>query len=354
MKLAQALAAWLANVWRLLCGVVVFWRTGKTPEFARRSMVELFSRSNGWTNDAIHFWVSRLKPPLALGPARGVLGDLTPEDVAALADDLRHRGYRVFPGVVPPEVCGRLLRLGETVRCTPWYFPPPQPEPAPYDRSRIIAPTYWAVEEELVNDATYQELMCDPSLLAVAQAYLGTAPVLGTCAMWWSPVFNRTACDPSAQLYHFDCAHTKWLKLFIYLTETTAGHGPHCFVAHSHRPSRTTAELLKLGQKRIPDEVIARHFPADDILEFTGPAGTIILEDTRGFHKGKVPLTGERLMMELEFCNSLFGATEATPTIRLSPGPLAEAAARYPRIYRRFQFRHEAAGGPPRRQPQAA
>lgn len=334
----------LLNYWRLLNALIVYGRTGKTPEFGRKSMVELFCSTNGWSHDLVHFGARQFNPPVQFGEAHGVLGNLSPADVAAMAEDLRVKGYRVFPAAVPPEVCDRLVRLGERVRCTPWYFPPPMPEPAPYDRGNIVAPTYWAVEDELVNDPVYQDFMCDPSLLAVSQAYLGTAPLLGNCGLWWSTVFNRVACDPSAQLYHFDCARTKWLKIFIYLTDTTTGHGPHCFVAHSHRPSKTTAVLLRRGHVRISDDDIEKSFPKEDIREFTGPRGTIILEDTRGFHKGKVPLTGERLMMEVEFCNSLFGAPYPTPTINLRPGsPLADAVARYPRVYTRFRFVREEA-----------
>ena len=44
------------------------------------------------------------------------------------------------------------------------------------------------------------------------------------------------------------------------------------------------------------------------ITEITGPRGTIIAADTCGLHKGKLVERGSRLILQLEFTNSLFGA----------------------------------------------
>ena len=149
--------------------------------------------------------------------------------------------------------------------------------------------------------------------------------------MWWSPTHTKDACSPSAQLYHFDMDRTKWLLAFVYLTDVTTDNGPHCFVAGSHRPGPTTRELLKLGHTRIPDATIEKHYPKESILELTGPRGTVIIEDSRGFHKGKAPRAGERLLLEVQFCNSLFGATSPRATVRTEPNsPLANMMAQLP------------------------
>jgi hypothetical protein len=56
----------------------------------------------------------------------------------------------------------------------------------------------------------------------------------------------------------------------------------------------------------------------DDVTELTGPAGTIMAVDTIGLHKGKTPVTADRLALENEFSTSLFGMDyerpEFTPT----------------------------------------
>ena len=58
---------------------------------------------------------------------------------------------------------------------------------------------------------------------------------------------------------------------------------------------------------RIQDAEIYESFPKQDVLEIAGSKGTIIAVDTRGLHKGKVLERGERLLLQFEFTNSLFG-----------------------------------------------
>ena len=50
----------------------------------------------------------------------------------------------------------------------------------------------------------------------------------------------------------------------------------------------------------------SRFIDPEDMVEIGGPRGTIFAEDTRGLHKGKHLLTGDRLLFQLEFSNSLF------------------------------------------------
>jgi hypothetical protein len=60
--------------------------------------------------------------------------------------------------------------------------------------------------------------------------------------------------------------------------------------------------------ERISDAEIARHYRAQDIVEIDGQAGTVFAADTRGFHKGTFPKSGDRLVIQIEYANSLFGA----------------------------------------------
>jgi hypothetical protein len=97
----------------------------------------------------------------------------------------------------------------------------------------------------------------------------------------------------------------KFLKFLFYLTDVGPENGPHTYVSGSHK--RKPAALLKDG--RISDEEILRQYAKEQVVEITGPRGMIIAEDTRGLHKGKAPLSGDRLMLQIEFANSLFGTT---------------------------------------------
>jgi hypothetical protein len=67
--------------------------------------------------------------------------------------------------------------------------------------------------------------------------------------------------------------------------------------------------MLRRGYVRLSDEEVLTHYGADRQIEFTAPRGTLIVEDTRGLHKGKAVRDRARLILQLQFSNSLFGAS---------------------------------------------
>jgi ectoine hydroxylase-related dioxygenase (phytanoyl-CoA dioxygenase family) len=124
--------------------------------------------------------------------------------------------------------------------------------------------------------------------------------------MWWSLAVPSSVQERSsaAQLYHFDLDRLSFLKFFIYLSDVDVTNGPHCYIAGSHRGFKSV-ELLRDG--RFSDDEIKRHYPNEEV-RITGKRGTIFVADTKGFHRGLPLESGERLIFQIEFCNSLFGA----------------------------------------------
>ena len=178
-----------------------------------------------------------------------------------------------------------------------------------YDRANPQGLVYDFNSEDLINNPHIQALIADPSIFAVAQAYIGGAPVLDEVNMWWSVAGNKQPDSAAAQLYHFDMDRIRWIKFFINLTDVTAENGPHCFIAGSQQTCGIPRHLLAKGYTRLSDEQVRREYPTDSFIEFAAPAGTILAEDTRGLHKGKPLIKGDRLMLEFEYSVSLFGAS---------------------------------------------
>ena len=296
---------------RVLAGLAAYRLSGRTPAFAYQALVRLFTLTRGRSNDLLAALIGRLRRPYHLDQPEGILNFRNDAERHAVADALRTRGYFLFPEQLPAELCDKLLQFALTHPCTARATDSgdaARAQPGVYPRGDPQAIIYEFHPGDLINQPDVQRLMGDGSLLALAQDYLGAQPVLDTVNLWWSTAHSQQPDRNAAQLYHFDMDHVRWLKFFIYLTDMTSAGGPHCFVAGSHRSGGIPDSFLSQGYARLTDAEVAACYPAEDLIEFTGRRGTILAEDTRGLHKGKPVLQGDRLMFEFEFSNSLFGA----------------------------------------------
>jgi len=284
-----------------------------------KALVSLFCLTGGRSNDLLHRLVAARHPPLPLD-------DL--DDVAApIAAQLRERGYCVFERRVPADVCERLLAfaLAEEAEVSGVR--------AVYERGEPRGVRYDFSEETILRSGDAQALMADREFLAVAQAYLECRPLLDFAAMWWHTAWSAQPDKKAGQWFHFDMDRIKWLKFFIYLTDVGPDDGPHTFVAGSHRTGGIPRSILKKGQVRIDDAEVRRAYAADDIVELWGPRGTIIAEDTRGLHKGAAVRAGDRLVLQLQYSDSRFGANYPRPAGAVLTPALRDAARRYPGVY---------------------
>jgi hypothetical protein len=200
----------------------------------------------------------------------------------------------------------------------------------PYAQHPVESPKYDIAQSDIVANATVQQLLMDSGLHRVAQAFLRCSPVLDLLAMWWSRPFHRGASTEAAQLYHFDMDRIKFLKFFFYLSDVTPESGPHCYVRGSSK--RKPPAILRDG--RISDEDIHSHYPQEDIVEICGEAGSIIAVDTRGWHKGKALTAGERLLLQFEYTNSMFGQNYPKVTLpKDTNGSFREFVYSHPRMF---------------------
>ncbi len=157
-------------------------------------------------------------------------------------------------------------------------------------------------------------------------------PILRNVNAWYSvrpSQFTRKDNSGAAQMYHADNdTPTGWIKVFIYLTDVSEENGPHMFVPGSHleRP----VELARDG--RFSDEEVERHLGVG--LKLAGPAGTVIVENTQGFHKALTVQSGMRAIFQLECVNCLFGA------VTESHAHAAKVLADLPHYDERFLLRY--------------
>ena len=301
----------------LLKGIIVYKVKGITPSDAYQSLIQLFCLTGGWSNDLLAAIVKTIHPPRLFPSETGILGSLKPIDIENIATSLKEEGYYIFPEKLPASTVRQLIEFAMTTKAI---VEPSDGEQRKskiesyYNPEKLQGTIYRYKPESLINNPIIQKLMIDTSILSVAQAYLGSSMVLDSVNMWWSTAFKKHPDSSAAQFFHFDMDRIRWIKFFIYLTDVNVNNGPHCFVSKSHRTRGIPTEILSRGYARISDEDVRAIYPLDRVLEFTGSAGTIIAEDTRGLHKGKVVEQGHRLILEFEFSNSLFGGSFPNPS----------------------------------------
>ncbi|WP_194273729.1 MULTISPECIES: phytanoyl-CoA dioxygenase family protein [Rhizobium] len=171
----------------------------------------------------------------------------------------------------------------------------------------INGDTFWLKDQDAAaHSRFFQKLAFDPYILSMVSQYLGCAPVHVQTNLWFSfpTLKDKNNLSTNAQMYHQDKEFTKFIKVFIYLSDVGPDNGPHAYIVGSHIDEAHT-HGFKFSD-RIPDEDITKYYAPERIRSLVGPAGTITFGDTSCVHKGVPVEAGYRLMMQLEYASSLY------------------------------------------------
>lgn len=231
-----------------------------------------------------------------------------PEGEAWLAT-LRHDGYARLPPL-PAERTAALRRYFEAQPCHDPYRP--HLGTFAWDRvpSAEVNMGYYTPQQILAGPGVL-EMLNDPTVLTVAEMYLGAKPLLDNIGAWWS--FGDRPAAKGTQRYHRDWDTWRGFKIFFYLSDVGPQTGPHTFIRASHRDPRLT-----VGRGMSDAEVLAT-FGAAAVVPLTGPAGSRFIADTFGVHKGALPVHGNRLLLAAHYTAN---ATPHLPRIPwLDPDP---------------------------------
>ncbi|MCX6210824.1 MAG: hypothetical protein NTZ59_15300 [Bacteroidetes bacterium] len=286
--------------------------TGKTSEQSYYDMRELFVLTSGKSNDVVSSKISQPKHQ-NIDWQNGVLNLKNKQDFDRAITGIRRDGYFVFDAKLSEDVVNKIVDFAKTTPCkyrkisenstgTDYKIDVVNGE-ALFDETHIESPLYQFTMDKIIVSKEIQKLVFDTSLLAFAQEYLNTKPIVDLLAMWWSVPFAGKGKSEAAQMYHFDLDRLKFMKFFFYLTDVDGETGPHCYVRGSHKKLHPT--LQRDG--RFTDEEVEVAFGKENLMELGGKRGTIMAVDTRGLHKGKDLTKDKRLIFQIEFANSMFG-----------------------------------------------
>jgi hypothetical protein len=166
-------------------------------------------------------------------------------------------------------------------------------------------------------DSPLVRLALDPKLLETVSLYLGLWPRLHAIGAWLN--FPTEGDATEAQLWHRDPEDLRLIKVFIYLNDVGEESGPFSYVRHTH-PFSEGAGIIPHhhDSKRITDEEMQLTFPSTTWLSCTGPAKTMILADTVGYHRGGKPLKGNRILVTFTYTS---GAPLSKRRLRVTGEP---------------------------------
>lgn len=151
----------------------------------------------------------------------------------------------------------------------------------------------------------------DPMGIDLANSYWET-PV--------SPAFTLAAKMPyssgnkgSGEGWHRDSFFCQF-KFILYLSDVEPENGPFQYLAGSHKLTSVLSDIksgnLSYMQSRITEQQVAQILASSNerLMTFSAPAGTLIIADTSGIHRGKPIEKGIRYALtNYYFPNSSFG-----------------------------------------------
>ena len=173
--------------------------------------------------------------------------------------------------------------------------------------------TCWLVDRfALLACPEIAALASDPNLVAVAQAFIGAPPILTQIVCWWSAPYSTSTeqVKTAAQQFHQDRDYIKFVKVFVHLTDVNDDNGPHVFIAGSNTDYATVSKNRLRASKRLSNEYLESVYDSQRFRTFTAPRGTVLFEDTSGFHRGTPVVSGHRLMLQFEFASTLYGSPQ--------------------------------------------
>ena len=152
------------------------------------------------------------------------------------------------------------------------------------------------------EDRTYasaiNRLAMHPEVLRVVSNYMGALPLLYRINVLYSP--NDEVVEQSSQFYHLDPEDVITCKIFIFVEDVDVDTGPTTLLPAD--PSLAVRHAITYRKGRVPDDVIERLGGAQNLIEATGPAGTIAFLDTcRCFHMGSRKASKPRYAIMIQY-----------------------------------------------------
>jgi hypothetical protein len=156
----------------------------------------------------------------------------------------------------------------------------------------------------LPSDGPWLRYAAGDALLGIVNAYRGAQVKLVDFDLWYTIPVGDAAERTASQEWHRDPEDQHVVKVFLYFSEVDEDAGPFEYVTHS-------AEGFEYGhlwpwgesERYPPTGELEAAIPASERLLATGAAGTLVICDTSGFHRGGYARTKPRILATHTYVN---------------------------------------------------
>ena len=341
-------------------GIWRYWRLGEPAPESNYVVQKLSALTDGRSNDLLFRILEskRKEADIRFGWDGASLvshAGISDPSIEEVVRTLKEDGVVVIPPRLKKETVQNLYELALSCPLNTMTYAPAPTDHVPGTQTTIpIAETgtssgidlshphysvYTVPRSLLLENQNLQSLLCDPYLLAVATRYLGVFPVITKPDMWWDTDFVPEGLRPRP--FHVDSGCLRWIKVGVNLTDTTLESPHFIYVKGSHNPNRKTRPLTRrLGSRMNLSDQEVRDVCPEKIVHVTAPAGSIVLADTRGIHKGELSMRGHRLVLYFGLEGSAFNNIDKPLPLNKVGSELGKAMSARPFSYQFFRAPH--------------
>jgi hypothetical protein len=159
--------------------------------------------------------------------------------------------------------------------------------------------------------SVYARFALQRPILQIANEYFGMYTRLRFYNVWHTLTTRGEARE--SQLWHFDREDHLILKLFVYFSDIDEGAGPFTYAPGTHPKGaikRRPESFVENGVVRVNDSRMSAVVPPENWVKAIGPKGTMLFADTRGYHKGGLARTKDRILYTCLFTSPTSQAPE--------------------------------------------
>jgi hypothetical protein len=297
----------------ILAGLVSYRLTGVTPQVSQMALVRAYESSSGLMQEVMHDILFAKSIEIDQCIKSEFFGDVSVSEINPILSELNDQGYATLPWCMDAHWVNALLNEAETFN---YNLRDPIRGEAPIT-NRKINPDHppqcvaaYAQSSNLAANPLFNKVCNDPLLLHFATRHLDANAQPIDSTLWYSFPSAEPSAE-AAQLFHYDLDTLRWLKVFVYLTDVGLENGPHEYVPTSHKPGAKPNQLMNRSYARVTDQEIDEYYPMRRKV-ICGKKGTVILGDTRCFHRGKAVKADFRLIFSPIYASSKIGYFHGT------------------------------------------